>query len=66
MVWFTQSLVCIIPGEVTAPEPAVLVNDAVCADQRHPQPSLKLERLWQRLKDELWMIGVVIQNQASE
>ena len=57
---------CIIPGEVSTPEPAS-VNYTDCADQQsHPQPPLKLVRLWQRIKDGLWVIGVVIQNQSSE
>ena len=65
MLWFIQSLVCIIPGEVTAPEPGS-VNRGMCGNQPRREPPLKLERLWQQLKDELWVMGVVIQNQTSE
>ena len=57
---------CIIPGEIDVLGPTDLRNQAESIDQVLYEPPLKLMKLWQRLKNGLWLIGAIVQNRSSE
>ena len=66
MFMIDQRLVCLIPGRESDVARSVPMDQSRAISSTSYQPSLKLVRLWQRLRRDVWVIGAVVQNQSPE